>query len=109
MKLTNEEKALCEICNRPRHEHGGFKHEFVSYGEAMTLRLAENGNDRAQSSHDSSRTGPEGRLRIASTGDPVLRMALIRAGVITVQDIDNVEAELRVSGAASYEPPATVG
>jgi len=35
-------------------------------------------------------------------GDPILRMALIRKGVITPEDLDAVEQELKVSGLAWY-------
>jgi hypothetical protein len=39
-------------------------------------------------------------------GDSVLRLALLRAGLITVADLEKVEAELKGAGIAYHDPEA---
>lgn len=92
----------CRICDLPRAEHGQMRHEFISLEETRNtgLRPAKSSSDASSGSAPSS----QGSFRIASGGDPVLRLALIRAGVITAQDLDSIEAELKASGLASASP-----
>lgn len=107
MSLTTESEAeVCGICSRPKEAHKDMVHQFQPKNGPRTLVA------RDDSSHDQRKHAPgesQGRPRNASSGDPVLRMALIRKGVITVEDLDAVDAELRATGVAGYEPPASVG
>lgn len=97
---------LCRTCGRPLSNHP-FRHPFVSMDAKGNSLIA-----RDDDAHDhASRTPQEnqGHVRIAPAGDPVLRMIMIRKGIITVEDLDNLEAELRATGVAGYEPGQTLG
>lgn len=94
---------LCTICHKTRADHGDMVHAFSGPDENVRLRP----NKLSSESSSSSAPIPQGSIGIAMRGDPVLRLALIRAGLITPADLDKIEAELRVSGLASAAP-ATV-
>jgi hypothetical protein len=91
----------CQICRRPRSAHlaGKFRHAFVGLNESPSLRE----DDRPHESGDSDRPASQGPVRNTMGGDPILRMALIRAGVITIEDLEAVEKELRGAGIAVAE------
>lgn len=101
--MTTLETELCTICHKPaiEHEERGFKHRFSPPGQPSALFAR---TDQAQSSSSQRTSGAQGAIRIPTAGDPVLRMALIRKGVLTVADLDEVEAELRATGVAGYDP-----
>jgi hypothetical protein len=98
----------CQICHLPKQTHidKDIIHRYVPPGAPISLesRRRDDGDDRR-----SRRDVDQGSVRIAQSGDPVLRMILIRAGVISVADIQRIEDELRASGAAGYDPAKTVG
>ena len=102
--MTTEDR--CRICDKPKAEHAEMRHEFVPLDAERNTGL----RPQKSSSDASSSSAPEsqGSLRVARGGDPVLRLALIRAGVITAQDLDNIEAELKASGLASAVPQRMV-
>jgi len=94
-------EPVCTICKKPRSEHQGMRHAFVLFTDKdQGLRPRNDGSDASSSDKPKS----QGSLGIAMRGDPVLRLALIRAGVITSEDLDKVEAELKASGLASVAP-----
>lgn len=105
MSSQQQETEDCAVCHRPRKDHSRFRHDFRAFGESPTL--SESAPRRE--SPDQVDPASQGRIRIATGGDPVLRMTLIRAGVISVGDLDKVEAELRATGVAGYEPDQTLG
>lgn len=92
---------LCSICNLPETEHGTGKviHEFARPGQS--LKLGKQADEK--SSHDDHPVD-EGRPRQFPTGDPVLRMLMIRKGLITPQDLTDLEAELKGAGIAYHDP-----
>ena len=92
----------CTICSKPKIGHERFRHAFVGYDDAAG-GLFEKTEVKPPPSDQAS------KVRIPSSGDPILRMVLLRKGLITVADLDEVEAELRATGVAGYEPPATLG
>lgn len=92
---------ICTICTTPRSEHGDRKHQFRGAEDRDTSLIPKKSGGDASLSDTSV---PQGSLGIASKGDPVLRLALIRAGVLTAQDLDVVEAELKASGLGSFAP-----
>lgn len=94
----------CTICKHTQTEHKerGFKHEFSPAG-GRTGGLFKR-TDEGQAPLPKR----EGNVRSSLGGDPVLRMALIRKGIIEVADLDAVEAELRATGVAGYEPPQSL-
>lgn len=89
--------ALCQICNQTEewHKLHGVKHAFSP--DSTKFRLAE---------HKITAEAVVNKL----PSDPVLRMVLIRKGIISVDDLAEVEKELRTVGIASYEAtPNVVG
>lgn len=113
---TSAETDECVICHLPEQAHKDRKmvHRFQPVGGSSALIPTEPENEIARDDRridhaSSARQAPQGSVRMPSISDPVLRMALIRRGVITVADLDEVEAELRATGAVGYEPPSSMG
>lgn len=79
------------------------KHEFISRADRRQgLRPAPARADASMNDSDQIRES----LGVSLRGDPVLRMALIRKGLITTDDLTQVEAELRASGVAATKAVA---
>lgn len=101
-----EVRPLCSLCGRPEAQHNmenfNIRHRFAPPGQAVTLTE----NDRATESPPDSIPASHGNVRNASGGssDALLRMILIRKGILTVQELNEIEAELQASGAIVYEP-----
>lgn len=79
----------CDICGKDEkwHRENDSAHAFATDGRL--IRRAQ-----SQSNDPSSQNRP----RINTGGDPVLRMALIRKGIITPEDLTQVEDELNATG-----------
>lgn len=82
-------EKLCVICNWPERDH---KERNMQHAFTLTGELAR----RARNNDMNSSPGAE--IKQLPQGDPVLRMALIRAGVITPEDLTQVENELKATG-----------
>lgn len=93
----------CSICHKPKDNHP-YRHEFSPIGNRTGGLIKA--SDRASSEPS---VASQGRVGIAPGGDPVLRLVLLRKGLIEVADLDAVEAELRATGVAGYEPPRPLG
>lgn len=91
----------CQLCHRSVDEHGldKIRHAFVGAEGPRGLRVETNAGDQAP------RGNPEaqGPVRSLLGGDPILRLALIRKGIVTADDIAGIEAELRGAGIAVAE------
>lgn len=90
----------CRTCGHPRDDHP-FRHAFVGVGDSPALIEVP---PKVPPPPDSP--NPEQRVRVMPPGDSVLRLALLRAGVITVEDLDKIEAELKGAGVAYHDPKA---
>lgn len=102
----------CTICSKPKLNHP-YRHGWVGYGDDKSglfevssstppPRPPQNdGTHTPAESFDSAVRSSQGRSGNALQGDPVLRLALIRAGIIKVEDLDRIEGELRAAGVAS--------
>lgn len=93
----------CTICGKPRADHP-YRHRFVGYGDAQQTLFKSTENDDDASSIDEARPSSQGSVRIAQGGDPVLRLALLRKGLITLEDLDAINAELKGAGVAYHDP-----
>lgn len=94
---------VCTVCFKNRAEHGDMKHVFRGRDDRQqSLRPHKASADASSNAGDRSQES----LGVALSGDPVLRMALIRKGLITPDDLTAVEAELRASGVAAVKPVA---
>lgn len=100
MTETNEVGGLCTICSRPKEEHKNMVHQFSPYGQNSVL---------IQKSPEMPPPGTGGTVKVPTAGDPLLRMVLLRKGIIEVADLEAIEAELRATGVAGYAPPASLG
>lgn len=89
---------FCRVCGRPRSDHRG-RHMFIGPGDPLKLREGPSRDDRGDDAPAS-----QGPVRSLTGGDPVLRMALIRKGLISPEDLDEVERELGAAGIATSEP-----
>lgn len=79
----------CSICGKDERWH---RENEVLHAFSLDGRLK-----KAESPPPSKPVSQE-RPKVNIQGDPVLRMALIRAGVITPEDLTQVEDELNATG-----------
>lgn len=92
---------ICSVCHKPKSQHDGMRHIFVSDTDKQQgLRPSESSAADASSTASKSQGSISGALR----GDPVLRLLLIRKGVITPDELTGIEDELRATGLASVAP-----
>lgn len=92
---------VCRVCQKSRDEHGSMRHIFVSTDDrAQGLRPKQSSAGDASNSASESQGSISGALR----GDPVLRLLLIRKGVITPDELTAIENELKATGLASAAP-----
>jgi hypothetical protein len=91
-------EELCTICHRDREAHRTMHHQFQSPGQPGVLV------QQSVKAPEAPHSGTNPTVRLPSASDPILRMALIRAGVITVAQLDEVEEELRATGVAGHVP-----
>lgn len=81
----------CKICGRTRAEHGDLVHEFSADGSLVKNESSNRSSERVPG----SQKAPQATLK----GDPVLRMVMVRKGLITPEELKEVEDELRATGA----------
>ena len=106
MSQTSDNLGLCTICGRIKEEHKSknMVHAFSPYGRPTTLF------QKTEEAPAPPPDQPRATVRLPSgSTDPVLRMVLMRKGLITVADIEAVEEELRATGVAGYVPAETLG
>jgi len=92
---VNEE--YCTVCGKPRSNHP-FRHAFATTSTGNTLKAIA--AEQAEPEASEQRTQV---VESAIGGDPVLRLALIRRGIITPDDLAYVEQELKGAGIAFAE------
>lgn len=93
----------CTICHKPKADHP-YRHAWVGYSTGTSALFESTGNDSPASSSQSELPSSQGSTRVLPTGDPVLRIALLRKGILTLDDLASVEAELRGAGVAYFDP-----
>ena len=98
----------CTICHIPQHAHNmpNILHEFRSPGQQPSLVAR---SQQSPAAHEGNRQGANRELPTSAGSDAILRLALLRKGIITVADLDFIEAELRVAGKAGFTPPVIEG
>ena len=92
----------CRICGRDRgaHREANILHEFIGANEqARLVRSSHQSLDAHEGIDQGSKGTP---LKVSS--DAILRLALLRKGIITTDDLDEIEKELRVTGVAYHDP-----
>jgi hypothetical protein len=99
--LANED--LCTICHRDKEAHKSMRHTFSPFGQSSTLF------EKTPEAPSPPPDQPRSTVRLPSASDPILRMVLLRKGLITVADIEAVEQELRATGVAGHDPAQTLG
>lgn len=107
MTSTLEVIDPCTICHKPKADHN-YRHAWVGYGDPQQTLFKSTENDAPASSIDEARPSSQGSVRIAPGGDPILRMALLRKGVITLADLDAIDAELKGAGVAYHDSDSVV-
>lgn len=93
MAVTKVE--ACSICHRTRQEHRDAEfihHAFNTEGRLIAVKPV------GSQSPQSTSAPPQGSAGTPMSGDPVLRMALIRNGAVTLAELDKIEAELKTIG-----------
>lgn len=109
---TDEAMDACTVCTKPRRVHDGvgIRHTYTPPGTRVDTSQFD--RERRSGAH---RSTPPGNTPGAVTGvlsvpfDPVLRLALIDAGVITPDDLAAAERKLGAFNAALKPPPQGEG
>lgn len=85
-EAIESDEPVCGVCHKPRswHDKDSVRHQFDVSGKLMA-KVAT----------------PDIRSAGASRGDPILRLLLIRKGIISVEEIENAEKELKALGVSS--------
>lgn len=80
----SREPPKCGICDIPESRHEGLHHQFMPEGvDRLVLR-----SDKSQRAIAARRV----------PFDPIVRLLLIRKGVITAEELQQAEAELNATG-----------
>lgn len=90
----------CQVCTHPRSDHP-YRHAFIGKNDQQGLTEV-----RPPTVPPPDQEATPASVRVAPPGDPVLRLVLIRKGLISLEDIDGVEAELKGAGIAYHDPEA---
>lgn len=102
--MTTETEEFCRTCGKPKSNHP-YRHAFVGSSDSPAIVQVDLPTPPPpDSSPDDPVRDREDRVRVnpPSGGDPILRMALMRAGVITLAQLEEVEAELKGAGVAFH-------
>ena len=94
-----QENDSCSVCGHLRSEHP-YRHAFVGPSDQQVLH--EVTPDTPPPPREPG--DPPASVRVSPPGDSVLRLALLRLGVITLADLEVIEAELRGAGLAFHDP-----
>lgn len=104
MTTTTEDEVLCITCEQPKSMHGDgptqFKHPFTtpSQPEWVPPKSKEKTKPNAPA-------GNRGQVLVAPMPDLVLRHALVKAGILTSQQLEEAEHDLRVGGGNAHQVP----
>lgn len=97
------DELKCRICGGSKQDHldAGLKirHAFVGPNDSMRLREAA----RPSRDDESAMPASQGSVGNALRGDPILRLLLIRKGIISPDELSAVEQELKGAGFAWAE------
>lgn len=105
-QVTDEPEVIdpCTICHKPKADHP-YRHRWAGYGSGSeALFQSTDPVPPPPDSPTNTREASQSQVRVMPNGDPILRMVLIRKGIITVDDLENIEAELKGAGVASFDP-----
>lgn len=105
MTAEASKPRTCQTCGKPEDNHP-YRHAFVGVGDSPAL--IEVRPPTLPPPDGQVEENSQARVRVLPPGDSVLRLALMRAGVISVEDLEKVEAELKGAGVA-YHDPETLG
>jgi hypothetical protein len=87
----------CQICTSPESDHDGVKirHTFTMPGQRIdTSQFTPKRRERTASNDDASQRVFSAQSVSQKPFDPVLRIALVDAGVLTVQQIEDAERKI---------------
>lgn len=94
MSMTEENEPLCEACNRPRADHAELHHDFIDPrkgGRLPTPKELES-RERYAIGRMGESQGRSGTAAKRSSNELlVLKVALLRAGVLTPAQLDEAE------------------
>lgn len=92
----------CLICHRPKSDHLNSIHKFIGPGESIALIPRDDAPDDGAKSATGNAQGLKGSLL---KGDPILRMLLIRKGLVTSEELTALTTEVEASGLAWFTSP----
>jgi hypothetical protein len=93
MKTMNDDD-ICRMCGRTRgwHEETFVRHPFTPQNAVGELRDTTQRQGRVQDVSDANK----GIVHTTRPFDPALRLALIEAGILTIQQLSDAEKKLQV-------------
>lgn len=103
------EEEYCRTCGKPKSDHP-YRHMFIGVKDSPALVEVKVNTPAPPDSVKTEVVTESGdKVKILPPGDSVLRMALLRAGVITLADLEAIEAELKGAGIAWHVDDPAVG
>lgn len=89
---------VCSVCHRPEEGHNA-RHPFIRPGEALNGEFFGKKENEYLISPSDNTSRPV--MQTSSLPfDPVLRTALLKKGVLTVEELEEADAFIRVVGGA---------
>lgn len=89
---------VCGVCGKPAGAHKNLAHVFNVEGRLVRRDAAAT---KSPSRADPSSQGSKGKL---PTVDPIMRLILIRKGLVTAEEISQAEDELKSAGIIHANP-----
>jgi hypothetical protein len=97
--MTMADEVFCTVCDQTRENHKGLQHPFTAPGQPEWVPPAK---------PERPKPGVKGDTRqvlVAPMPDLVLRHALVKAGILTSEQLGEAENDLRVGGGNTYQVP----
>ena len=99
MGVMHAPDEVCVVCNTRFADHGERRHAFTAEGQPLVIE---------QPSKKQKEQAPQVKVVVAATPDLVLRQTLLRKGLITTEDLEEVERELTLGLPAATSNPSEV-
>lgn len=103
----NSQQKMCQICRCPESEHDGIdiRHVFTPEGQRVDVAQFAPNKRKTREHDDDTLTRVLSAHSVSQRPfDPVLRTALIDAGVLTIQDLENAERKINLMTAEVTAP-----
>lgn len=108
--MTDDDDQICTVCSLKKGDHGDRRHAFTPTGTRVdTAQFARKRRPQSAEGDDASRRGGMPQAIAQTPFDPVLRQALLDAGVISIEQLDAARAKIEAVTNYVMQPPGQRG